>query len=124
MTKKIEDKIQEASPMVNSIGREAERKGEVRVGIISKAIDIKDNEVVTIVESTEIIVGTIEETIEERIEGMVEGMVEEIIVEITEETVAENIEIVEITEATIVKIETNIVIIETTSKDKGRIIEN
>lgn len=120
MTKKIEDKIQEASPMVNSIGREAERKGEVRVGIISKAIDIKDNEVVTIVESTEIIVGTIEETIEERIEGMVE----EIIVEITEETVAENIEIVEITEATIVKIETNIVIIETTSKDKGRIIEN
>lgn len=114
--------------MVNSIGREAEIKGEARVGIISKTIDIKDNEVATIEESTEIIVGTIEETIEviieERIEGMVEGMVEEIIVEITEETVAENIEIVEITEATIVKIETNIVIIETTSKDKGRIIEN
>lgn len=118
--------------MVNNIGREVERKGEIRAGIISKTIDIKDNELATIEESTEIIVATIEETIEviieERIEGMVEGMVEEmveeIIVEITEETVAGNIEIVEIVEVTIVKIETNIVIIGTTSKDKGRIIEN
>lgn len=114
--------------MVNNIGREVERKGEIRAGIISKTIDIKDNELATIEESTEIIVATIEETIEviieEMIEGMVEGMVEEIIVEITEETVAGNIEIVEIVEVTIVKIETNIVIIGTTSKDKGRIIEN